>query len=77
MDRKICTLFKTEEFTIELIVESDMRLYILDSDNEYVDDWTYEIGEDISEMIEVIRESIRFGYEGFVKLVASCFDKKI
>lgn len=81
---KVCTVLATEFYSIDLHIwltetngTSEMRLYIMDSDGQYCDDWAFDVGDNLNDMMQIIFSESRKGYEDFAKFIGETFDKKI
>ena len=79
MNVKVATLVDTGDMTVTLNYLKDgggdeIRIYFWDSDNEYIDDWAFDTGENI-ENIFIALESYK--QTDFTKLFHETFEKAI
>lgn len=81
---KVCTVLATEFYSVDLRIllsetslANELRLYIMDSNGEYCDDWAFDVGDNLNDMMQIIFSESRKGYEDFAKFIGETFDKKV
>ena len=75
MDNLLCILFESHNYKVTMEKESEKisRIAVYDSDGKYIEDWSYDNGDNIGNMIEDILKCCNLGTEKMVQLLSDCF----